>query len=113
MAISKILTLRGYQVFTSGTAKGIIETVVEHKPDVILMDHYMPDGLGKDAIKQLKSSEITQSIPVIYFSTYASLGALAKEAGADGYVSKTSSVEFLTDSIDSFLNRTKGAGEDA
>lgn len=99
--VGKILLQRGYEVYTSGTAKGIVATVIACEPDVVLMDHYMPDVSGKEAIKQLRNNELTRRVPVIYFSTFESLDQLAKEVGADAYVSKTSPVDDLADSIDS------------
>ena len=97
--IGKIIAHRGYKVSTCGTALDILSTVEKHHPDIILMDHYMPDITGKEAIKILKSNDLTRSIPVIYFSTYESLELLAREAGADAFVSKESPVDYLTDSI--------------
>ena len=99
--VGAILLQRGYDVYTTGTATGIVNTVIKCEPDVILMDHYMPEMSGKEAIKKLRANELTRQVPVIYFSTYASLDVLAREAGADAYVSKASSIEMLTDSIDS------------
>ena len=102
--VGKILLQRGYDVYTTPTANGIVNTVIQCTPDVILMDHYMPVISGKQAIKMLRQNELTRDIPVIYFSTYSSLDILAKDAGADAFVSKASSIESLTDSID-FLTR--------
>jgi CheY-like chemotaxis protein len=98
--VGKILLQRGYEVFTTGTAKGIVTTVIACQPDVILMDHYMPDVTGKQAIKALRNNELTRPIPVIYFSTFESLDVLAKEVGADAYVSKTGTMDDLTSKID-------------
>ena len=69
------------------------------------MDHYMPEMTGKQAIRQLKANVLTHDVPVIYFSTYASLDVLAKEAGADAFVSKASSTELLTDCIESLTKQ--------
>jgi len=105
--IGKILSHRGYEVFTCETAVNILETVSKYTPDVILMDHYMPNITGKEAIKQLKANEDTKSISVVYFSTYESLDVLARDAGADAYVSKESPVEILTNCIASLVTKSK------
>jgi len=97
--IGKILTYRGYEVQTGISAVDILDMVKSFQPDLILIDHYMPDMTGKEAIKILKADELTKNIPVIFFSTFESLDVLAKESGADAFVSKDSPVEYLTDSI--------------
>ncbi len=97
--IGKILTYRGYEVQTGISAVDILTIVKSFQPDMILIDHYMPDITGKEAIKLLKADELTKNIPVIFFSTFESLDVLAKETGADAFVSKDSPVEYLTDSI--------------
>jgi two-component system cell cycle response regulator DivK len=103
--VGRILLQRGYDVYTSGTATGIVNTVIKCEPDVILMDHYMPEMSGKQAIKMLRANELTRNVPVIYFSTYASLDVLSKDAGADAFVSKASPIENLIDSIDSLAKQ--------
>lgn len=84
-----ILTAKGYAVATSFTAINIFNTVEEHAPDIILMDHQMPVVSGLEAIQQLKASLKYRSVPVIFFSSVFNLPELASEAGADVYVSKS------------------------
>ena len=101
--LNKVLSRKGFEVATSKTAFDIFTTIAQHSPDIIIMDHDMPVVSGFEAIKQLKANEHTHLIPVIYFSSADGLAALAKEAGADSFVSKSSPTEHLTDRIESLI----------
>lgn len=91
----KLLSMQGYDVVISQSAVDIIAQVAMHQPHLILMDHNMPVVSGMQAIRQLKVHEQFKHIPLIYFSTDIDLALLAKESGADGYVSKSDKPEYL------------------
>jgi CheY-like chemotaxis protein len=58
------------------------------RPDVILMDNWIPDTGGIEATQALKRSADLRHIPVIYFSANSDIGLLAQQAGADTYLAK-------------------------
>ena len=78
----------GYRIKTSKTSNNVIQQVMEYTPDIIFMDNWLPDISGIDATKELKSNTDLRHIPVIYFSANNNVSELAKEAGADDYLSK-------------------------
>ncbi|MBG16641.1 MAG: hypothetical protein CL853_09855 [Crocinitomicaceae bacterium] len=59
-------------------------------PDIILMDFHMPDIDGTEVTKQLKSSSITSSIPILGVSAdaFKSSKMQALDSGMVGYVTK-------------------------
>jgi len=67
-----------------------IETVAETSPDVILLDVIMPDMDGYEVISELKSSEKTRDIPVIFITGLDSIDAEEKglALGAADYILK-------------------------
>lgn len=83
-----ILEDAGYQIKTSLTSNNIIQQVLAYPPDIIFMDNWLPDISGIDATKELKANSDLKHIPVIYFSANNNVSDLAKEAGADDYLSK-------------------------
>ena len=89
----------GYQIKTSVTSNDIVQQVLEYMPDIILMDNWLPDVSGVDATKELKANEDLQHIPVIYFSANNNVSELAKEAGADDYLSKPFDIIALEDIV--------------
>ena len=75
----------------SGTLEAL--TYLEHAdplPDFIFLDLNMPGYDGKRCLKQLKSSERLQAIPVIIYSTFISDddGVEMKRLGAELLVTK-------------------------
>ena len=78
----------GWVVSSSENCIDIVEKVRADKPDVILMDNWIPDNGGIVATRQLKQTEDLQKIPVIYFSANRDVESLANQAGADAYIQK-------------------------
>jgi len=78
-----ILKLKGFDVLCRDNCKELIKDVESYKPDVILMDNWLPDIGGVKAIQLLKSIEHLKNIPVIFFSANSQVEELSKEAGAD------------------------------
>ncbi|MEC1407623.1 response regulator transcription factor [Bacillus halotolerans] len=71
----------------------------ELKPDIILMDLYMPEMSGLEAIKQIKEKH---SIPIIILTTYNEDHLMIEgiELGAKGYLLKDTSSETLFHTMD-------------
>lgn len=101
--ITIIFEENGYQVEISETSHDIIEKVSQYKPDVILMDNWIPRIGGVEATKLLKNHEEFKSIPVIYVTANNDIVALAKEAQADDYVAKPFNLEDLEDKVAKYL----------
>lgn len=104
LSISKlVLTNRGYNVLVLWNTGVLMEVVKDFMPDLIFMDHHMPEMNGREATRLLKSNEATKGIPVVYFSSADQLEALAKEAGADGFLAKPFKIEQLVATIERFV----------
>ncbi|MCY8980519.1 response regulator [Bacillus halotolerans] len=71
----------------------------ELKPDIILMDLYMPEMSGLEAIKQIKEKH---NIPIIILTTYNEDHLMIEgiELGAKGYLLKDTSSETLFHTMD-------------
>ncbi|QRA44632.1 PleD family two-component system response regulator [Chryseobacterium cucumeris] len=93
--ITIIFEENGYDVRISETSHDILEKVADYKPDVILMDNWIPKIGGVEATKLLKSTEEFKHIPVIYVTANNDIVALASEAKADDYVSKPFNLDDL------------------
>ena len=63
---SLILSRRGFVTSGETSCKDVIHKIQEVKPDVILMDNWIPDIGGIQATKLIKRHPATQDIPVIY-----------------------------------------------
>lgn len=95
---SAILGKHGHQVYTLQTSTNVLPTISETKPDVILLDHWMPDMTGIEVTKQLKSSKYA-NIPVIMCTSNPEIKDEAKMAGADCFVTKPFSMDQIEEVI--------------
>lgn len=77
----------GYEVKT--TMEGsTIPDFNEFQPDVLLLDIWMRGWDGRDICKELKNNNKTKHIPIIMISANKDTARIAKEAGADDFISK-------------------------
>lgn len=76
------------------------------KPDVILMDNWIPQTGGIAATQTIKKEEDLKNIPVIYFSANNDIEVLAREAGADTYIAKPFDLDDLEALIKNTMERS-------
>ncbi|UYO36083.1 response regulator transcription factor [Bacillus zhangzhouensis] len=102
----KLLIETSDEYIITGAAENGAEAIrlaEELKPDVILMDLYMPVMNGLDAIKKIKKNN--PSIPIIILTTYNEDKLMTEglEAGAQGYLLKDTSAEKLFRSMEAAI----------
>ncbi|UII26275.1 response regulator [Fulvivirga maritima] len=95
---------KDYVVKTSPHVMNIVELVREIRPDIILMDLWIPDIGGEQAVNLLKKEDGTQEIPIILFSANDEIEKIAKKVKANGVIRKPFSVKKLKEHISSILN---------
>ena len=98
---SYILEDQGWDVHTRTNCNNIIETLEEIKPNVILMDNWIPDTGGIIATQLIKDHPTFKSVPVIYFSANNDIKTLAKQAGADTFLAKPFDISELEEVVNS------------
>ena len=104
---SYILEEQGWEVHTSTHCNNIVENVDKVKPDVILMDNWIPETGGIIATQTLKKHPEFKAIPIIYFSANNDIQSLAKQAGADTYLEKP----FDLTELEEIINRVSKKNE--
>ena len=85
-----VLQVKGYRTIESETAEEGLKLAAENGPGLILMDIQLPGMDGIAAMKQLKATAKTQSIPIIAITASAmtnNRSAMLAE-GFDGYQTK-------------------------
>ena len=98
--IRDLLQAKGYQTIESDTAEEGLRLAEERKPALVLMDIQLSGIDGITAMKRLKASAVTRSIPVMAITasamTHNRESILAE--GFDGYQIKPFNLsEFLAD----------------
>jgi two-component system cell cycle response regulator DivK len=108
---SEYLQFSGFDVVEATNGMEALQSAVERKPDIILMDLSLPVMDGWEATRRLKADERTASIPVVALTGHALAGISegAKRAGCDAFVTKPCLPEDLVKEIRKILDDTTGA----
>ena len=86
----KILADAGYEVFTVNNGSAALKKIAEAKPELIVLDVYMPGYSGLEVCQRLKEAQETSRIPILL--TVGKLEPFkpeeAKRVRADGFIVK-------------------------
>ena len=93
-------------VGAAGTLEKARALLATEAPDVVLLDHRLPDGDGVEAIPDLLALRPEASIVVLTATTADHVLVAAIEGGASGFVSKTRGLDEVTSAV-----RAAAAGE--
>jgi len=87
---AEILLRNDLSVIVAQSGKSALLSVNKHLPDLILLDVMMPDMDGYEVCAQLKSSELTKEIPIIFLSAITEIKNIVKgfKVGAVDYITK-------------------------
>ncbi|MEM7760426.1 MAG: EAL domain-containing protein [Cyanobacteria bacterium P01_A01_bin.40] len=104
--LSKTLINEGYQVRCAINGSMALLTIRTKIPDLILLDINMPDIDGFEICQQLKESELTQDIPVIFISALDTIFDKVKafEVGAVDYICKPFQIPEVLSRVNNQLN---------
>lgn len=94
-----ILQKEHYRVETRARCENIINDVELVQPDIILMDLWIPQIGGEQAITIIKENKATSHIPVIIFSANAEIAAVSEKIKANGYIEKPFDITYFKEII--------------
>jgi DNA-binding NarL/FixJ family response regulator len=83
----------------AGTVEEAVATILEHRPDVVLLDVHMPGGGGVAVIAAVSERRPEQRYLALSVSDEVEDVIAVVRAGARGYVTKTISAAELADAI--------------
>ncbi|HUS18377.1 MAG TPA: ATP-binding protein [Terriglobales bacterium] len=103
--VSKILRNAGFQVIEGQTGREALE-LASKQPDLIILDVRLPDIIGYEVSKRIKSNPATCSIPIIqlsasFISNESKVQAL--DSGADQYLTQPVEGPVLVASVKALL----------
>jgi len=101
------LEANGYEVIGACDGKEGFEKAVKAKPDLILLDLMLPKVDGYWVCNLLKNDKRYGMIPIIILTARSEAESLklAKECGADAYMTKPFEVEELLSKIAGLINK--------
>jgi DNA-binding response OmpR family regulator len=98
-----ILEDSGYNVVAEQNSLNLYELIEREKPDLLLLDLWMPVLSGDQVLLHLRSQPETKSLPVIVLSASTDGPEIASKAGATDYIAKPFDIDHLLDGIDGIL----------
>jgi DNA-binding response OmpR family regulator len=110
--LSRAMTERGYAFVIAADAMQAVMFAMQKQPDAILLDINMPAGTGHLALKRLKASARTSSIPVIVLSgsTEVALPATVIARGAMAFFRKPIDLDALFARLEELLSHPAESG---
>lgn len=112
--LSVALQMAGYQCLEAQDAQTAHALIVDHQPDIILLDWMMPGVSGIELARRLKREPASADIPIIMLTARSEEDNKIQglEAGADDYITKPFSPRELVARLKAVLRRTASAGID-
>ncbi len=103
--LARALEREGFDVAVVDTAAGTVEAFRARRPDLVLLDVMLPDGDGKDVLRELRQ---VSRVPVVMLTARGEEmdRVLGLELGADDYVTKPFSAAELVARIRAVLRRS-------
>ena len=110
--IAVALEMADYHVLEADNAQDAHAMVVDHQPDLLLLDWMMPGTGGIELARRLKREESTAEIPIIMLTAKGEEDNKIQglEAGADDYITKPFSPRELVARLKAVLRRTTPRG---
>lgn len=109
----KILADAGYDVITVNNGSAALKKIAEHKPDLIVLDVYMPGYSGLEVCQRLKESQETSRMPVLL--TVGKLEPFkpeeSKRVRADGFIVKPFEASELLSALSKLEDKIVPRGE--
>ena len=108
------LDLAGFNSISAATAHDAHISVIDNKPDLVLLDWMLPGGSGIELARRLRGDEATTNIPIIMLTAKASEDNKVQglSEGVDDYVTKPFSPRELVARIKTVLRRIDGKQKD-
>jgi CheY-like chemotaxis protein len=103
--IGTSLRLMGYDVITASCGRDALKLSETEKPDIMLLDIFMP---GMDGLEVLETLRQKSKMPVIVFSAHSSSRDEALKLGANDFVAKPFTPDQMGKTISMVLGKNQG-----
>ena len=94
------LTLHGFEVITTTSGAEALEIIKTEKPDIMVLDIFIPELDGFEVLRQLRTSN---QLPVIAISASIDNYDKAMKLGANAFISKPFNVDDLAAKINTYI----------
>lgn len=99
-----LLNQSGYDVELISDGKDILKAIREVRPDVVLLDLWMPNLDAKKLLNKIKKEQEFSNVPIVIFSASNETEQISKEIGANDFIKKPFEIEDLIKTIEKNFN---------
>ncbi len=105
----------GFRWLPAASVEEARTNLMDHSPNLILLDWMLPGVSGLDFARQLRRDESTRDLPIIMLTARDAEDDMIRslESGVDDYLTKPFSTKELIARINTVLRRVGGHGDDA
>lgn len=107
-AVATALRYEGYEVDEASTGRDALAKVVEHEPDLVVLDWMLPDLPGIEVGRRIRGQGYKSAILFLTAKDATENKVEALRAGGDDYVTKPFSLAELVARTEAILRRTAG-----
>lgn len=86
--VTLMLEFHQFEVKSLSTGNDFLNTVIEEKPDMVVMDIFLAGADGRELCKELKSSSALLKTPVLLYSAGNISMDSIKDSGANDFLHK-------------------------
>jgi CheY-like chemotaxis protein len=101
--VQVVLEQKGYRVDFSTDGKSAMKKITALKPDLLLIDLWMPVVNGEEIIGEVKKNKATENIPVIIFSASREIEFISKKLGVKDFLRKPFDIYELEEKVGKLL----------
>ncbi len=102
--LQMLLEMSGYDTIVETNSLNALELIRENRPDVILLDLWMPMLSGDELIKKIREDEELKGLFVICISASKDGKDVAFRAGANRFIAKPFDINDLLEAVQSSSN---------
>jgi CheY-like chemotaxis protein len=99
-----VLEEKGYNVVALTKCTNIMDIIHKVKPNVILLDLWMPDMSGEEVAILLKNNPATKNIPIVIVSASKDIQRVASTTRVNDFLSKPFNIEDLENIVEKYTS---------
>jgi len=107
-SIRTSLEHQGFRVSVANSNVGALDLVLDHPPDLVLIDLSLPDNSGFELCRRLRDESVTARVPILMLTAREPESGELRgiDLGADDYLTKPFSSRDLLSRVSAILRRT-------
>lgn len=99
-----ILEETGHTIISEANSLNVKSVIDAQKPDLIILDLWMPVLSGDQILKTLRSNSNYKDLPVIIISASRDGQQIANESKADAFIAKPFDYDQILNVVDNLIN---------